>query len=161
MPTAELTTATIDYVDTGGTGPCLVLLHGVLMDATVWDKVISHLGDGFRCVAPTLPLGAHRHPVPPNTALDNEALTHMVADLMDRLDLHDVTLVLNDWGGAQIITELELDHRIGRLALVACEAFDNVPPGVPGRRLARIAAIPGGLTPRPRLHPPRMVHATS
>ncbi len=32
MPQVELSAGTIDYDDTGGTGPVVVLVHGLLMD---------------------------------------------------------------------------------------------------------------------------------
>jgi len=36
MPTVELTAGPIDYEDSGGDGPVLVFLGGVLMDGSVW-----------------------------------------------------------------------------------------------------------------------------
>ncbi|WP_026926951.1 alpha/beta fold hydrolase [Granulicoccus phenolivorans] len=142
MPVIELPTATLEYTDSGGDGPVLVLLHGPMLDASIWDDVIDLLPE-LRCIAPTLPMGAHRYPVPDD--LTNESLTRLVGALLAALDLPEVTLVLNDWGGAQIFVELGLADRITRLALVACEAFDNVPAGAPGRALARLARLPGGL----------------
>ncbi len=59
--------------------------------------------------------------------------------------LHGVTLVGNDWGGAQLLVSEGIDGRVGRLALASCEAFDNYPPGVPGRAQAQAARIPGGI----------------
>ncbi|SFK45498.1 hypothetical protein SAMN05421835_121118 [Amycolatopsis sacchari] len=56
-----------------------------------------------------------------------------------------VTLVLNDWGGAQFLISEGRAERIGRLVLVACEAFDNYPPGLPGKLITLAARIPGGL----------------
>ncbi len=50
--------------------------------------------------------------------------------------LHDVTLVQNDWGGVQVLIANGPTDRIGRLVLTSCEAFDNYPPGLPGRALA-------------------------
>ena len=39
-----------------------------------------------------------------------------------------------------------VDHeRVARLVLVSCEAFDNYPPGLPGRTVALAARLPGGL----------------
>jgi pimeloyl-ACP methyl ester carboxylesterase len=65
-------------------------------------------------------------------------------ELLEQLDLHDVTLIMNDWGGPQLLVDHGRTERIGRLVPVACEAFDNFPPGVPGRRLAKLTATPGG-----------------
>lgn len=41
--TIELSAGPIDYVDTGGDGPTVVLLHGVLMSHTVWRDVNAEL----------------------------------------------------------------------------------------------------------------------
>ena len=60
--TVDLTAGPIDYVDTGGDGPTVVLLHGVLMNNTVWRGVMSELTPALRCIAPTLPLGRTASP---------------------------------------------------------------------------------------------------
>lgn len=145
MAEIELTAGPLDYADTGGTGPCLVLLHGPLVGRTVWRKVVAELGPDFRCVVPSLPLGSHRRPMRPDAELGIAALADLVAEFLDRLDLTDVTLVINDWGGAQLIVERGRAERVARLVLTPCEAFDNFPPGRPGRMLGLLARIPGGL----------------
>lgn len=142
--TVELSAGPIDYLDSGGDGPTVVLLHGVLMNYTVWRGVIAELTPAFRCIAPTLPLGAHRQPMRPGADLSIDGIALLVAEFLERLDLQDVTLIMNDWGGPQLLVDHDRTERISRLVLVACEAFDNFPPGVPGRRLAKLAATPGG-----------------
>lgn len=142
MPELELSAGTIEYEDTGGTGPVVVLLHGLAMDASVWRHVITALGDNFRCVTPTLPLGAHRTPMRPDADLSLRGIAGLVSELLARLDLRDVTLVGNDWGGAQVIAD---DERVARLVLVACEAFDNYPPGLAGHLVKFAALVPGGI----------------
>jgi pimeloyl-ACP methyl ester carboxylesterase len=145
MAQVELSAGTIDYVDTGGPGPVLVLGHGVPMSSTQWRKVVPLLS-GYRCVLPTLPLGGHRIPMRADADLSQFGVARLLGDFLERLDLQDVTLVLNDWGGGQfLITErFPGSERVARLALVACEAFDNVPPG-PVKPLGVIAAVPGGM----------------
>ena len=145
MPEIELSAGTIEYEDTGGDGPVLVLLHGVLMDGTVWRKVVPVLRDDYRCVVPTLPLGAHRRPMRPDADLSLRGLALLVGEFLEKLDLRDVTLVLNDWGGAQFLISEGRAGRLARLALTSCEAFDNYPPGLPGRLLALAAGTPGTL----------------
>jgi len=145
MAEIALSAGTIDYSDTGGAGPCLVLLHGPLMDGTVWRKVVAELEPDYRCVVPTLPFGSHRRPMRPDADLSIGALADLVAEFLERLGLTDVTLVISDWGGAQLIVERGRADRVGRLVLVACEAFDNFPPGTSGRMLGRLSRTPGGL----------------
>ncbi len=58
MKQIELSAGTIEYSDTGGDRPVLVLLHGLMMDASLWDGPMADLSADHRCVAPTLPLGA-------------------------------------------------------------------------------------------------------
>lgn len=136
MNQIELSTGTIDYEDTGGTGPTVVLLHGLLMDSTLWDETISTLATEHRCIAPTLPLGAHRRAMHEGADLSLPATARLVEELLDRLDLHDVTLVGNDTGGA-LVQLIACDHtpRVGRIVLASCDAFDNFPPGLTGKTL--------------------------
>lgn len=38
------------YIDVGE-GPVVLLLHGFLRDATIWNSVIRHLSDRYRCIS--------------------------------------------------------------------------------------------------------------
>ena len=139
------TSAGLRYSDTGGGGPVVVLLHGVLMNGGVWDEVVDGLRDRCRCIVPELPFGAHARPMPVGTDLTLPSIARMIAGFLVELDLRDVTLVCNDWGGAQLVVYPGGSDRVARLVLVSCEAFDNYPPGLPGRLLCLSAAVPGGL----------------
>ena len=132
----ELSAGTIEYQDTGGEGPAIVLLGGLMTDASLWDDVIADLSPDHRCVAPTLPLGAHRHAMHADADLSPRGLAGLVSELLDRLELSDVTLVGNDTGGA-LVQLLAGDGatRVGRIVLVSCDAFDNFPPGLTGNAL--------------------------
>ena len=145
MATVEVSAGPIEYTDTGGAGRVLVLLHGLAMDGRLWDGVVSALGDGWRCVMPTLPFGAHRVPMRPDADLSLRGIGRIVAELLERLELRDVTLCFNDWGGAQVMIADGLVDRVGRLALIACEAFENYPPGLPGKLASLSARMPGGI----------------
>ena len=145
MPDVKLLAGTIEYEDTGGDGPVVVLLHGVSMDGSLWRHVVAALHDDHRCVVPTLPLGGHRRPMRPDADLSIRGIVRLLAELLEKLDLRAVTLVGNDWGGAQLLVSEGLDERLGRLVLTLCEAFDNYPPGLPGRTLRQAAAMPGGI----------------
>jgi pimeloyl-ACP methyl ester carboxylesterase len=138
----ELPAGPIHYDDTGGTGPILVFAHGLLMTGTLWRDVIPLLGS-YRCITPTLPLGAHPEPMKPDADLTQLGVARILADFLDALDLDDVTLVLNDWGGGQFVITDGRDQRVARLVLASCEAFDNFPPK-PARPAVALCRIPGG-----------------
>jgi pimeloyl-ACP methyl ester carboxylesterase len=143
MSQIELSAGTIEYEDTGGDGPTLVFLHGLLMDASLWDHVIANLAVDHRCVAPTLPLGAHRTAMHADADLSLRGITRLVADFLERLDLRDVTVIGNDTGGA-LVQLLVCDGaaRVGRIVLASCDAFDNFPPGLTGKTLVLTGKLP-------------------
>jgi pimeloyl-ACP methyl ester carboxylesterase len=144
MPEVQLSAGTVEYEDTGGEGPALVFLHGLTIDSSVWRNVVAKLGNNFRCVTPTLPLGAHRTPMKPDADLSLRGMALLIAEFLERLDLNDVTLIQNDWGGAQILIAVGDTSRVGRLVITSSEAFDNYPPA-PAKLIVRAAKIPGGL----------------
>ncbi|AVZ75850.1 alpha/beta hydrolase [Streptomyces lunaelactis] len=144
MPEIELSAGTIAYEDTGGSGPVVVLLHGLVHDATVWRKVVAGLGRDHRCIAPTLPYGAHRTPMRADVPLSPDSVNELIAEFLDRLDLREVTLVENDCGRAQTVAGRH-PERLARLVLISCEAFDNYPPGVPGKMISLVCKVPGGI----------------
>src|SRR6266705_957343 len=144
MPELELTAGVIDYEDTGGEGPVLVLLGGLVMDGSVWAPVVEELRADHRCVVPTLPLGSHGHPMRRDADLSLRAYGRMVAELLERLDLRDVTLVQNDHAAALALAG-ENPERVARLVISSCEAFENYPPGLPGKNMRLTAMAPGGI----------------
>ena len=145
MQRAEIDALTLAYEDTGGEGPVIVLCHGLLMTASLWDEVVEELGPGYRCLRPTLPLGAHPRPMRADADLSLRGQVRLLAEFLERLELQEVTLVFNDWCGAQLLVAEGSDGRVGRLVLASCETYDNYPPGLPGRVAALAARLPGGL----------------
>jgi pimeloyl-ACP methyl ester carboxylesterase len=144
MPTSELSAGTIDYVDTGGEGPVVVLLHGLAMNGSVWRHVVDDLRDAHRVVVPTLPLGGHALPMRADADLSPRGIAELEAEFLELLGLRDVTLVGNDQGSFLLLAAAH-PQRIGRLVITSCEAFDNFPPGLPGRTVALAAKLPGGI----------------
>jgi pimeloyl-ACP methyl ester carboxylesterase len=145
MPTVELSAGTVDYQDTGGDGPAIVFSHGLVMDGSLWRDVVADLRADHRCLLPTLPLGAHRHPMHPDADLSMRGIAQLIGEFIDRLDLRDVTLAINDWGGPLLLLEDGAPERISRIVITSCEAFDNVPPGLPGRTIGAAGRMPGGI----------------
>lgn len=144
MPEVELSAGTIDYDDTGGSGPVVVLLHGLVMNGSLWRHVVRELRHGHRCVVPTLPLGGHRRPMRVDADLSPRGIGRLKAEFLDALDLREVTLVGND-SGLFLFAAAERPERIARLVITSCEAFENFPPGLPGKTVAATGKVPGGL----------------
>jgi pimeloyl-ACP methyl ester carboxylesterase len=144
VPEVELQRGTLEYRDVGA-GPVVVLVHGLAMDGAQWRNVVTDLDSDHRCVLPTLPMGAHRRPMRPAADLSLRGMGRLLAEFIEALDLQNVTLCFNDWCGAQVMIADGLMDRVERLVLVSCEAFDNYPPGLPGRMAARSAKLPGAV----------------
>jgi pimeloyl-ACP methyl ester carboxylesterase len=145
MTQIDLPSGTIEYLDTGGAENVVVLVHGVLMNGTLWQQVTAALSLRYRCVVPTLPLGGHAHAMPEHADLTLTGVTQLLDELLAALDLRDVTLVGSDTGGAlaQILV-VRNSERVARLVLTSCEAFDNYPPGLPGKVSVLAVRLWGG-----------------
>ena len=119
------------YVDEGS-GPVVLLLHGEPSWSYLYRTMIPVLVDaGFRCVAPDL-IGFGRSDKP-SAVEDYTYERHMEwlrSVVFDGLDLTDVTLVCQDWGGLLGLRLLaENPDRFAR----ACAANTGLPDGT--RRL--------------------------
>jgi pimeloyl-ACP methyl ester carboxylesterase len=145
VPEVELPAGTIEYEDTGGPGPVIVFVHGLMMDGSLWRHVVADLRRDYRCVLPTLPFGAHRRPMRPDADLSMRGMVEILGEFMQALELREITLAMNDWGGPLLLVGGAHDERIARLVVCSCEAFDNVPPKGAAKLLPHIARIPGGL----------------
>ena len=104
-----------------GSGPAIVFVHGALVNANLWRKVVAELSADFRCVTLDLPFGSHVVPMPPDADLSPPAVADLIADAIEALELDDVTLVGNDTGGAMCqLVVTRRPERIGALVLTSC-----------------------------------------
>ena len=141
----RLPQGTIRYRERGRGRP-IVFVHGVLVNGDLWRDVVPHLADTHRCIAPDWPLGSHEVPLEPTAELSTPGVAALVAELLATLDLHDVTLVGNDTGGAvcQLVVT-QHPERIGRLVLTSCDAFERYPPPPFDSLLYWLPRIPGAV----------------
>jgi pimeloyl-ACP methyl ester carboxylesterase len=139
---AQLAQSTIEYRERG-TGEPIVFVHGALVNADLWRKVVPELAKDYRCIAPDLPLGSHTHALPADADLSPTGMAKLIADFIESLGLDNVTLVGNDTGGAlcQLVVTRH-PERIGRLVLTNCDAYDKFPPSI-FKVLFMAAHIPG------------------
>jgi pimeloyl-ACP methyl ester carboxylesterase len=134
MKSVDLTAGTIEYREQGDPNSApVVLLHGLLMNDAQWNLALPLLPQGYRFLLPILPMGGHRIPMRDDADLTLPGMVDIVGDFLDALDLADVTLVVTDWGGALFLTDIGRDKRVARLVICPSEAFDNFPPGFPGK----------------------------
>ena len=110
--------------------PPVVFVHGVLVDARLWEPVAERLAaEGIRSYAPTLPLGAHQWPMNADADLSPGGIAQLIRDFIAALGLSDVTIVGNDTGGAICQIMLGGDtSRVGAAVLTNCDAFGTFPP---------------------------------
>ncbi len=111
-----------------GQGPTIVFVHGALVNANLWRKVVPELSGSHRCVTLDMPLGSHELPLP-GADLSPTGLAGLIASAIAELELEDVTLVGNDTGGglSQIVVANHRE-RIGRLFLTSVDAYEQFPP---------------------------------
>lgn len=106
------------YIDAGGDHEAaVVLIHGNPASSSLFVPAIKSLAPDFRCIAPDL-IGFGDSDKPKDWDYLPTSHATNVAALLDGLDLHNVTLVVGDWGGP-IGLSWALDHpdRIDRIVI--------------------------------------------
>lgn len=125
------------YVDVGS-GPAILFVHGNPTWSFYYHALISGLRHRFRCIAVDH-LGCGRSDKPQDYPY---SLTQHIANLthfLDQFDLHELTLVAHDWGGAiGLGALLERPQRFARIVLLNTAAFP--PPYFPWR--IRVCRMP-------------------
>jgi len=119
-----------------GSGPALLLLHGLGADHTTWEPVIDQLARRFTVIAPDL-LG-HGQSAKPRADYSVGGYANGMRDLLTVLGIDKVNVVGHSFGGGVAMwLLLYRPDAIRRLALIA--------PGGLGREVAielRLAALP-------------------
>ncbi len=113
------------HVDEGDGSPVL-LLHGEPTWGFLYRKVMGPLLEaGHRCIAPDLP-GFGRSDKPTDDRwYSYDRHTAVMVALLEELDLTDITLVVQDWGGpiGLRVATLELPERVSRLVAMDTGVF--------------------------------------
>ena len=94
---ADVDGARIHYVDEGS-GPPLLLLHGNPTWSFLYRDLITGLRDRYRCIAPDHP-GFGLSTAPSSYGHTPAEHARVLERLIDQLDLQDVTMMVQDWGG--------------------------------------------------------------
>src|SRR5919197_1209253 len=127
---------TVSY-RTAGSGPVILLIHGITGRADQWDAVIPLLGERFTVLAPDL-LG-HGRSAKPRGDYSLGAYTSGLRDLMVALDFAKATVVGHSLGGGIALQfAYQFPDRTGRLVLVSSGGL-----GREVHFLLRAATLPG------------------
>jgi len=122
-----------------GTGPAVVLLHGLFLDRTTWDPLSDSLATNHRVIAPDLPgFGASEKPPASRFGYHVEAFAEAIADVFAALELGRAAVVGHCLGGAvALVLAARHPELVAKLILV--DALCDTP------RLGRFGRL--GLTP--------------
>lgn len=116
------------YLDTGGAGPVVLLVHGLSSHAAFWQHQVDALAEDHRVLAVDLPgFGASDRPDAPYTP--PWYAEHLVS-FLDVLQIERVHYVGHSMGG-QIGLTLALEHeeRLSSLILAAPAGIETFRPG--------------------------------
>lgn len=118
------------YLDEGQGSP-LVMVHGNPTWSFYWRNLVLGLRDRFRTIVPDhIGCGLSDKPADYPYRLSQHIAN--LRQLIERLDLRDITLLVHDWGGAiGLGTAIERPERFARIVLFNTGAFP--PPYVPLR----------------------------
>lgn len=144
MPRIMLDQGPVHFGDTGGDGPVVLFVHGLLTDGGIWDGVVRRLAPHARCLTPTLPMGSHTEAFGHGADCSPRGVARLLDAFLAELDLDDVVVVGSDSGGAVVqLLVTELPGRIGRLVLLPCDAFEGFFPPMfrPYQWMARVPPL--------------------
>lgn len=135
----ELDSLRYHYLDEGSGAP-LLFVHGNPTWSFYWRKLVQELSDKHRTIAVDH-IGCGLSDKPRNYPYTLERHRQNLVQLIESLDLSEITLVAHDWGGAiGLGAMLCLPERFSRMILFNTGAFP--PPFVPWRiRLCRIPLL--------------------
>lgn len=157
LPTPE---GVISHVDTGS-GASALFVHGLMLNSSVWRPLIGQLQTRRRCIAPDL-LGHGRTRTASDQDLSLSAQATMLEHVCQALDLGEVDLVANDFGGAVAqVFAVRHPERVRTLTLTNCDTHYNLGPPADIRRLvsaARAGVLGSGVA--TMLADPQLARAT-
>ena len=121
--------ARVHYV-AEGEGPTLLLLHGNPTWSFLYRDVIAGLRDRFRCVAPDYPGFGLSGPAPAGYTFTPAEHAEVVKAFVAELDLRDVTLMVQDWGGPiGFAAATAMPDRFARFVIANTWAWPKSDPG--------------------------------
>jgi 3-oxoadipate enol-lactonase len=134
MPTVTTNGIKLNYVDTGGSGTPVLLVHGFPLNLKLWQPQIDALGERWRLIAPDLKgAGESEGPDDPSQyTMDSYA--DELKGFLDELGIDKVVLAGLSMGGYVAFAFLrKYADRVGALVLADTRAEADPPEGVQKR----------------------------
>ena len=120
-----------------GSGPALLLLHGLACDSSTWDDVIGPLSEHFTVIAPDL-LG-HGASDKPDADYSLGGYANGMRDLLTILGIDTVTVVGHSFGGGVAMQfAYQFPERTERIVLISTGGL-----GTEVTRVIRFLTLPG------------------
>lgn len=139
------------HVQVAGSGPAVLLLHGLGASSHSWRDVLPLLAERFTVIAPDLP-GHGFSGMPADHDVSLPAMARVLAALLRALDAAPV-VVAGHSAGAAVLVRMALDNRIAPRALVSLNGallpFRGLAAKVfapTARLLARLPLVPSLFT---------------
>ena len=141
MPSITRADRTVNFTDSGGSGPAVVLLHAFPLNAKQWDGQIESLSDRFRFIAPDLQgFGGSTAPED-ESAYSMDSYADDVAAILDELGLDKVALTGLSMGGYIAFAFLRRHRgRVSALVLADTKAEAD-PPEAKEKRSTQQAQV--------------------
>jgi pimeloyl-ACP methyl ester carboxylesterase len=136
-----------------GTGPLIVLVHGITSNSATWERVLPYLAENYTVLAPDLV--GHGESAKPRGDYSLGAYASGVRDIMVALGYDSATFVGHSLGGG---IAMQLAYQFPE----RCERLVLVSSGGLGRELSivlRAAALPGSEWVMPILTAPGLLEA--
>jgi non-heme chloroperoxidase len=152
MSTIATKDGTEIYYKDWGSGPVVVFSHGWPLSADAWESQMVFLAaNGYRCIAHDR--RGHGRSSQPYNGNDMDTYADDLSELIDRLELNDITLVGHSTGGGEVARYIGRhgSHRVAKVVLMGAvsplmlktdanpagmpiEAFDKIRAGVAADR---------------------------
>jgi len=124
---ADVKSGRIAYFERGE-GAVALFVHGVPINGYHWRHVIDRVQHKRRCIAIDL-MGLGYTEIRPSQDVSFTAQAHMIAEVLDKLEIEKIDMVGNDSGGAIAqIFAANYPHRLTSLVLTNCDVHDGWPP---------------------------------
>jgi pimeloyl-ACP methyl ester carboxylesterase len=127
---AEVADTRVRYVDTGGDGPPVVLIHGFAASLDTWAAVMPALAANHRVIALDLKgFGWSGRPEGGADDYSPQAQARLVFDLLSDLGIDSAAVVAHSWGSSVALQmALAQPRRVERIALYDAWVYEEQLP---------------------------------